>query len=544
MKFSMHSKVQRYCPLFAALAVFCVTFYFLLRILPGIQGVEIEIESDHRDNLQVFYSNNGTFLQDKASRTFPIKTKRSTIKIPFTGIFSTFLRIDTGNRIGTVKIYQVKISSYFHSSLVLGPKEIGQLFVPSSDAAIQVFPDYVQVVASGTDPYLRGKTRIFPAMHWTVSLIALLSASLVGLILFGQVKEEASPKAPAGVPARSSQPERLDALDGLRGLAAIMVITDHTCSWFRGFGASGVWIFFALSGFLLARPFIGNAHAVLSLTSMSGYCKRRFMRIVPIYYAYIFVTFIMTGRFNLAFLHGLFLEGDGHLWALPQEVLFYLLWPIVVLILVLPLRKYPKTTILALFLSMAAWNQFITIEKIWLLGMDHIRLPLFFGIFLGGTFFSFLYSYCTSAECRVNRFSDLACSLASPLGFIILIFFLLLSTGNIFNQKIVYSQLYFGYYGFLAGLLILCILYAKGRLLDKFLTMAALRELGKVGLSLYLLHPMVKSLIDNFCSMYFGYKLTNFSLLLATLGCTYILARYTFKHIEQPGFQEKTARHC
>lgn len=539
----MRSKIQRYFPLVAALAVFCTTFYFLFRILPGIQGLEIDIESDHPDNLQVFYSNNGTFLPDKASRAFPIKGKRSTIKIPFAGIFSTFLRIDTGDHKGTVKIYQVKIYSYFHASLVFGPKEIGELFVPGPDASIQVFPDHVQVVASGIDPYLRGKTRIFPTMHWKASLIALLSAFVVGLILFGQLKGEANQKALAGIPARSPQPERFDALDGLRGIAAIMVITDHTCSWFKGLGASGVWIFFALSGFLLARPFIGNAHAVLSFTSMSGYCKRRFMRIVPMYYAFIFVTYVLTGRFNLAFLHGLFLEGDGHLWALPQEVLFYLLWPVVVLILVLPLRNYPKTTILGLLLSMAAWNQFITIETIWLLGMDHIKLPLFFGIFLGGTFFSFLYSYCSPAECRGNRFNNLACYLASPLGFIILIFFLLLSTGNIFNQKIVYSQLYFGYYGFLAGLLIFCILYAKGRLLDKFLTMAPLRELGTVGLSLYLLHPMVKSLIESFLNMYFDYKLSNFSTLLATLGCTYLLARYTFNHIEQPGFQEKTARH-
>ena len=171
-------------------------------------------------------------------------------------------------------------------------------------------------------------------------------------------------------------------------------------------------------------------------------------------------------------------------------------------------------------------------------------VKFFFGIFLGGTFFSFLYSYCPPAESRVNRFNSLARCLASPLGFVIIIVFVLLSTGNIFAQKIVYSQLYFGYYGFLAGLLILCILYAKGRLLDKFLTMAPLRELGTVGLSLYLLHPMVKSLIESFLSMYFDYKLSNFPLLLATLGCTYILARYTFKHIEQPGFQEKTASHC
>ncbi len=537
----MDNKIQRWLPILAAIAVFSVIFYFLIRILPGINGVEIDMQVDHPDKIRVFYANINKFREETASPPLLINGQRSTIKVPLTGIFAAFLRIDTGDQTGTAKIYQVKIFSYFHAPLLLGPKEIGQLFVAGPDASMQIFADHVQVIATGNDPYLFGKTRIFPAMYWQVSLVAFLFALVVAILLLRTTGHVAKHEVSTKTLTDLSQPERLEALDGLRGLAAIMVITDHTCSWFRGLGASGVWIFFALSGFLLARPFIGNSQAVLSFAYMSGYCRRRFMRILPMYYAFIFVTYVISGRFNLALLHGLFLEGDGHLWALPQEALFYLLWPVVVLLLVLPLRRYPKSTMVVLFLAMAAWNRFVGIDTIWLLGMDHIKLPLFFGVFLAGVFFSFLYSYCSAAASGSTRFNTVAGGLASPLGLAIIIFFVLFSTGHIIDQRIVYSQKYFSYYGFLAGFLIFCILSAKGRILDKILTLAPLRELGTVGLSLYLVHPMVKNLIDGFCNMYFGYKLKNFSLFLATLGCSYLLARYTFKHIEQPGFLEKGA---
>ena len=161
---------------------------------------------------------------------------------------------------------------------------------------------------------------------------------------------------------------------------------------------------------------------------------------------------------------------------------------------------------------------------------------------MAGVFFSFLYSYCLAAASESSRFNSLAGSFASPLGFAIILLFFLFSTGHLIDQRIVYSQKYFSYYGLLAGFLIFCILYAKGRILEKFLTLAPLRELGRVGLSLYLVHPMVKNMIDGFCSMYFGYKLRNFALFLATLTCSYILARYTFSHIEQPGFLENPAK--
>jgi len=535
----MDTKAKRFVPFFAALTAFCVIFFLLIRTLPGIQSVEIDISSDQPDLLRVFYSHSGKFSGGAVSEPVLISEQRSKVKVLLTGSYAGFLRIDTTEQTGRVKIYQLKVVSYFHSPLLLGPNEIGQAFTAGPDASMQVFADHVQVIAKGKDPYLFGKTRLLLPMYWQSCLVALVVALLVGITMPRPRRQVADHLSPAEIPASLPPPERLNALDGLRGLAAMMVIADHTCPWFKGVGASGVWIFFALSGFLLARPFIINPQIVLSFADLSGYFRRRLIRILPMYYTLIFAVYVVSGRFSLAFMHGIFLEGDGYLWALPQEVLFYLLWPCVVFFLVLPLKRYPKITLVALLLAMVVWNLLVGREVIWLLGMDYIRLPLFFGVFLAGVFFSFLHSYCTNTARSASRLNEVARRCASPVGFAIILLFILLSTGNIIDQKIVYSQKFFSYYGFLAGLLVLCALYAKGRALDKFLTLAPLRELGTVALSLYLVHPLVKNAIDGILVSYFGGKLTNIPLFLATLGSSYILARYTFAHIEQPGFMGK-----
>lgn len=531
--------VRKIGPALAGLTIFGTVFYLLFKILPGIDKIEIDMQLDHRDQIQVFYSLSQDFREGMATAPLTFHGPRSQARIILTGTFASFLRLDIGSLPGTATIYRIKVTSLFHSPVVLGPAEISRRFNPGPDTSMRVFADYVEVVAKGSDPYLTSTSPLYPPMLWQAGMVALVCALLAGVILYKQEDQAAGGHTPVVSGLNAGLPGRLDALDGLRGVAAVMVIADHTWGVFRGAGASGVWIFFALSGFLLARPFVDNPGAILSLSSMSGYFRRRFMRIIPMYYAYIFTVFVLTGRFSLAVMHGLFLEGDGHLWAIPQEVLFYLLWPCVVLLVVLPLKNFPKLTMATLLLLMAGWNHFMGREVIWLMGMDYQRLRLYFGVFLAGAFFSFVYSSWTSSGWRDSRFTAMARSVASPLGFAIILFFILFSSGEIFNQKTVYSHKYFELYGILAGLLPVCILFARGRLLDKVLSLPPLRELGTIGLSLYLVHPLVKNIINGTTQLYFGFQLKNMALFLATLACSYLLARYTFRHIEHSGISGK-----
>ena len=536
----MKEIAKRFTPWLFAVTVFSILFYLLIKMLPGVQMVEIDIEIDHADHLRVFHSLSGKFREEATSAVQPIPVKRSKIKVLLTRSFASHLRFDTGGQPGRVKIYEIGLHSYFHAPLRLSPQEIGEHFSTSPDATLVVHGDHVEILSRGSDPYIFSKSRLFPKMPVTAGGVALAFAILTLVFyhnhLFPQDQDygEASLKAPT---------ERFEALDGLRGLAAMMVIADHTWGWFRGLGASGVWIFFALSGFLLARPFIKQPGLVLSSSYMAGYLRRRFMRILPMYYTYLFVIYLLGGHFHLALAHGLFLQGDGHLWAVPQEIFFYLLWPLAVFLLVLPLARWPMVTPFAFLVVIILWNRFVDIGSIWLLGMDHVRLPLFFGVFLSGVFFSFAHSLLLSTAnlsgrtlAKVGR----GCALLAPL---ILSFFFVFSTGNPLGQQVVLTQKYFGLYGFLAGLLVFAVVMARNTITHSFLVLAPLRELGKVGLSLYLVHPLVKNLIDTASIMYLGGKMKNLLLFLATLALSYILARYTFNHIEQPGFLERSRHH-
>lgn len=147
-------------------------------------------------------------------------------------------------------------------------------------------------------------------------------------------------------------------LDSLRAIAVLLVIITH---WFpEGHPVNtytsffnGVDIFFVLSGFLITRILLENRKEAESLGNSKWHiCKnfyvRRFLRIFPIYYAAIFVLFLLgpktgthirenvvyflTYTSNFYFIHRGKWEGMlSHLWSLSVEEQFYLLWPWLIL---------------------------------------------------------------------------------------------------------------------------------------------------------------------------------------------------------------------
>jgi peptidoglycan/LPS O-acetylase OafA/YrhL len=151
---------------------------------------------------------------------------------------------------------------------------------------------------------------------------------------------------------------RMPALDGLRGIAILLVLAHgfdvvqtrtgpgHGVDLALDLGWIGVQLFFVLSGFLITG-------ILLDTRSARGYYKsfltRRVLRIFPLYYGVLFIAFVV-----LPFItpmppgHGehqiwlwTYLEnfaepfGRGepvfpHFWSLAVEEQFYIVWPIVV----------------------------------------------------------------------------------------------------------------------------------------------------------------------------------------------------------------------
>lgn len=162
-------------------------------------------------------------------------------------------------------------------------------------------------------------------------------------------------------------PSHIPGLDGLRSVAALMVLAVHMAfftgtlqnpTWGELVGdfSSGVAIFFVLSGFLLYRPFV-RAHLARSKSpSVPDYFIRRFLRIMPAYWvcllvsAWVFhaVEFDGLKRFLAHFLllriySGEFYnDGLGQMWSLGTELSFYFVLPLLALLVGWLVRRFDR----------------------------------------------------------------------------------------------------------------------------------------------------------------------------------------------------------
>src|SRR5688572_2482796 len=104
--------------------------------------------------------------------------------------------------------------------------------------------------------------------------------------------------APIGGPPRAgrstdkattggARPDRCPGLDGLRGIALLLVLGYHLnilgCGWV------GVQLFFVLSGFLITRILIEARSEHPPATALGRFYVRRGLRIFPVFYLYLAV---------------------------------------------------------------------------------------------------------------------------------------------------------------------------------------------------------------------------------------------------------------
>lgn len=150
---------------------------------------------------------------------------------------------------------------------------------------------------------------------------------------------------------------RLGVLDGLRGIAIVLVLWYHVweISWLSpspwlqflpATGFVGVHLFFFLSGFVISYPFVRAAAAGRKKPSWRDFAWRRFIKIVPSYFLSIGVAYAIGYAqaqpnaslvpdlvTHLLFIHTWFPLRygtiDGVLWTLAVEVQFYCIFPLI-----------------------------------------------------------------------------------------------------------------------------------------------------------------------------------------------------------------------
>ncbi|MBX4894493.1 acyltransferase family protein [Rhizobium bangladeshense] len=150
-----------------------------------------------------------------------------------------------------------------------------------------------------------------------------------------------------------SRPDYIPSLDGLRGIAALLVVQAHiglvfpnTALHFITMGSEAVGLFFALSGFLMAHLYGSRP---VTREAVLDFLVSRFARIYPIYLAAVLLVAMLSGVQDLGFIqpitgsidfvrHVFLLGSSGVFWSIPPEIQFYLLFPILWLCLARPHR--------------------------------------------------------------------------------------------------------------------------------------------------------------------------------------------------------------
>jgi len=190
---------------------------------------------------------------------------------------------------------------------------------------------------------------------------------------------------------RSTHGDSLFVLDGIRGLAVLIVIASHTAAFsMRGQGSIGVLLFFFLSGFVLTLPYAHEPRRLLNGTELYRFASSRVLRIVPIYLIAVAVMTWQLGEgLNWFLLNASFLKGARHLWSVAEETRFYLLFPIVIGVVSL----LPGTLLRLVCLCLLTWlaYRYGNLHQIDML--DGRYVGFYFWMFTGGMLVSFLYSW-------------------------------------------------------------------------------------------------------------------------------------------------------
>jgi len=332
--------------------------------------------------------------------------------------------------------------------------------------------------------------------------------------------------------------DRLPALDGLRGMAAFMVVISHVSNatglWGgllgNGGGQVGVMIFFVLSGYLIGALYLGHA---FTFANVWEYVVRRAARVLPAFYFVLSLALILralsglTGwnltiypvTFEQSFQHYALLSGIGVFWTIPVEIHFYVVF---VAAWWLHSRSPVAMIAAALLVILLYWSLPVQVPQ------DARTLPYYLVFFLVGLLIS-----------RVVIIQDRHQS--GPLPMLIGVGF--------FLPFMLYPKIYAELFGRTGWLLAgdlqqmwhdprypiaagLCLIAAiRSPWIEAVLSRPEMTYLGAISYSVYLLHLPVIELLIRFTPL----AKHPISFLLATLVLTTCLAAISYRIVERPG---------
>ena len=302
-------------------------------------------------------------------------------------------------------------------------------------------------------------------------------------------------------------------LDGLRGIAIIVVLVHHQLTTFslKG-GFLGVDLFFVLSGFLITGLLLSEFEHTGSI-SIRKFYMRRVLRLGPALALYLIACVIVayhtqlisvqrqlkliayallySTNWRMAFDWDLVLDPTSIIWSLSIEEQFYLVWPLL-LLACLALRLKRKFIAMGLVAAIIA----ICLHRNSLLAQGSTLTRLYYGT---DTHADALLVGCLTALVPFQRFTGRWLVRASSMLGAGL--FLYLTTVVEFTDEWLYRG-GFTLIAALAGLVIAVAATAPPRPFSIALRWFPLRWFGRISYGLYLWHWLV---IQTTTLYYFGY---------------------------------------
>jgi peptidoglycan/LPS O-acetylase OafA/YrhL len=313
------------------------------------------------------------------------------------------------------------------------------------------------------------------------------------------------PPTPAPLPLDDGK--RLPALDGLRGLAVLLVLLDHASdAALRIFPAAnmnragkyGVYLFFVLSAFLLTHLLLLRPAAELARArTWINYAVRRFLRIFPLF-ALVLVVLVIIHRLKWHdfFTHISLRDGKRQFWTIPVEVKYYMILPLFAVTMSWLRERQWLRGLLAGAGALAVGALVLYAERVWSLARP-VLLSQYLEPFLLGTLAALAHQAMARRPAGTARFAvwfEVVAFAALAVSFV-----RIPSIYNaIFSPQIVVKKLGFesAICGVLWTLVLLGMLHGTG-LLRRLFELPPIRYLGLVSYSVYLWHVKFLSDVDD-----------------------------------------------
>ncbi|BCG62657.1 MAG: hypothetical protein methR_P0304 [Methyloprofundus sp.] len=357
--------------------------------------------------------------------------------------------------------------------------------------------------------------------------------------------------APENIPNKSKNLPRIEGMESLRSMAALMIIIFHMVVLSNmsipkflhdaviSFGY-GVPLFYTLSGFVLSYGYINKLNG---RNQVINFYIKRYFRIAPLFYFMIPVWIISSKIIydnsfslseiilNYSLLFGLVPGKHESIvwagWSIGVEILFYLLFPIISA-LICNIRSSIIAIIMTIFISSAF---FISTKTMNMGSYPYMNIITHLPSFLCGMLAFFIWERTNFIRSIKIGATLLIITLVATLAIIYIPFV----KGALLVLAEMRMELYI--WSFLFTMLILSICFWP----NLFIVNKISTGMGKISFSLYLLHPLIIVLLQN---TYFKVKeslenevLSFFACSFLTIAAVTLVAKLSFHLIEVPSMK-------